>query len=408
MATTSSTTKTKPDNKNLTRSRSLGRKPKPVSSSEPEANANGSDRKTIEKPLPNYLKPTISSRPDPVKFLRKNNNAVEDNQKLLRRRSFDRPPSSLTSPSTSAPHKSLNTSTAAHPRDRPAVPREKPVTGLRSTSFHGSSRGGLRGSSTVKSPPVASRGSSGVKKSGLSGSSSSQSKKEGSENVPKKSLSKEVTPESSPRAPANEDEQEIVKVETNVDTCDRKDETKEEDKDQLAQPDESGEEKETSPVAASTEEEKGELINEDKTEEQTEEPKEPESTQEEKGEDEDGIKEKVDDEEKNIETVATSTDIEEASNIEENKEEGQEEAEVKEEESESSKSKEETTETEAQVEEVPEEGTKKEVVQGKKESPTAYNDVIASKMQENSKKNKVLALAGAFQTVIDYETAASK
>ncbi|XP_010422821.1 PREDICTED: chromo domain-containing protein cec-1-like [Camelina sativa] len=407
MATTSSTTKTKPDNKNLTRSRSLGRKTKPVSSSEPEANADGSDRKTIEKPLPNYLKPTISSRPDPVKFLRKNNNAVEDNQKLFRRRSFDRPPSSLTSPSTSAPHKSLNTSPAAHPRDRPAVPREKPVTGLRSTSFHGSSRGGLRGSSTVKSPPVASRGSSGVKKSGLSGSCSSQSKKEGSENVPKKSLSKEVTPESSPRAPAHEDEQEIVKVETNVDTSDRKDETKEEDKDQLAQPDESGEEKETSPVAASTEEEKGELINEDKTEEQTEEPKEPESTQEEKGEDEDGIKEKVDDEE-NIETVATSKDMKEAANIEESKEEEQEEAEVKEEESESSKSKEETTETEAQVEEVPEEGTKKEVVQGKKESPTAYNDVIASKMQENSKKNKVLALAGAFQTVIDYETAVSK
>ena len=47
-------------------------------------------------------------------------------------------------------------------------------------------------------------------------------------------------------------------------------------------------------------------------------------------------------------------------------------------------------------------------MKGKKESPSAYNDVIASKMQQNPRKNKVLALAGAFQTVIDYETAASK
>ncbi|EOA22796.1 hypothetical protein CARUB_v10003514mg [Capsella rubella] len=393
MATTSSTTKTKPDN--LTRSKSLGRKPKPVSS---EANADGSDRKTIEKPLPNYLKPTISSRPDPVKFLRKNN-AVEDNQKILRRRSFDRPPSSLTSPSTSSSHKPLNTSSAhphPHPRDRPAVPREKPVTGLRSTSFHGSSRGGLRGSNTVKSPPVASRGSHGVKKSGLSGSGSSKSKKEVSENIPRNPSSKETTPETSPLAPAHEDEEEIVKVETNVDISDHREETKEEEKDQSG---ESSEEKETKPVAASTEEEKGELINEDKPEEQIEELKEPESTQE---EDEDEMKKKVDDKE-NIETVAT-TDVKEAVNMEESKEVELEEAE----ESESSKTKEETTETKAQVEDLPEEGTKKEVVQGKKESPTAYNDVIASKMQENSKKNKVLALAGAFQTVIDYETAASK
>ncbi|GLT58303.1 hypothetical protein SLA2020_312050 [Shorea laevis] len=48
--------------------------------------------------------------------------------------------------------------------------------------------------------------------------------------------------------------------------------------------------------------------------------------------------------------------------------------------------------------------------QGKKESPTAYNDVIeetASKLLEK-RKNKVKALVGAFETVIDYENAASK
>ncbi|CAN7068720.1 hypothetical protein BRARA_J02291 [Brassica rapa] len=349
MATTSSTARNKPNNQNLTRSRSLGPKPKPV----PSSNADGSGQKTVEKPLPNYLKPTVSSRPDPVKFLRKNK-AVEDNQKLLRRRSFDRPLSS------SSTHKPLNTSPQARPRDRPAVPREKPVTGLRSTSFHGSSRGGLRGSTTVKSPPVASRGPPGVKKSGLSGTISSKSRKEGSENVPKKSSGKEITPECSPPAPAHEDVEEIVKVEIDVQVSDHI----EEDKDQVAQPNES------------TEEEKGELINEEQTEEQ----KEPENIQENNSEDKEVVEKRVDVEENN-ETVVTPD---------------MKEAEAKEEESEGSKVKEGTTET------------KKEVVKGKKGSPTAYNDVIASKMQESSRKNKVLALAGAFQTVIDYETAASK
>ncbi|KAF8115818.1 hypothetical protein N665_0025s0265 [Sinapis alba] len=333
MATMSS--KNKADNENLTRSRSLGRKPKPV----PSSKADGSGQKTVEKPLPNYLKPTVSSRPDPVKFLRKNK-AVEDNQKLIRRRSFDRPLSS------SSTHKSLITSPPARPQDRPAVPREKPVNVLRSTSFNGSSRGSLRGSTTAKSPSVASRGPPGVKKSGLSGTSSSKSRKEGSENVPRKSLGKEC----SPPAPAHEDEKEIVKFETDVQVSDHT----EEGKDQVAQPDES------------TEEEKRELINEEQTEEQ----KETENTQE---EEEEEVEKKVDVEEIS-ETVVTP------------------EAEI-----------------EAEVKVHVEERTKKEVVKGKVVSPTVYNDVIASKMQENSsRKNKVLALAGAFQTVIDYETAASK
>ncbi|KAG2300627.1 hypothetical protein Bca52824_037099 [Brassica carinata] len=277
MATTSSTAKNKPDNQNLTRSRSLGPKPKPV----PSSNTDGSGRKTVEKPVPNYLKPTVSSRPDPVKFLRKNK-AVEDNQKLLRRRSFDRP---LSSSSTSSTHKSLNTSP-------PARPREKPVTGLRSASFHGSSsRGGPRGSTTVKSPPVlASRGPPGVKKSGLSGTSSSKSKKEGFENVPKKSLGKEITPECYPPAPDHEDEKEIVKFETDVQVSDHIEE--EEGKDQVAQPDESGE-----------------LINEEQTEEQ----KEPENTQE-----EEEVEKKVDVEE--ISEAVVTPDMKEAEVKEEERE----------------------------------------------------------------------------------------
>ncbi|CAH8281961.1 unnamed protein product [Eruca vesicaria subsp. sativa] len=348
MATRCSTERNKPDNQNLTRTRSIGSKPKPV----PSSNADGSGRKTVEKPLPNYLKPTASSRPDPVKFLRKNK-AVEDNQKLLRRRSFDRP---LSSSSTSSTRKSINTSP-------PVRPRETPVTGLRSTSFHGSSRGGLRGSTTVKSTPVASRGPPGVKKSGLSSTSSSKSRKEGSENVPKKSSGKEITLECSP--PSHEDEEEIVKVEIDVQASDHIEELKEEE-----------------------EEEKGELVNGEQLEAQ----KEAENTQENNSEDKEEVEKRVDVEENNSETVVTPY-----------MKEAEIEAEVKEEEREGSNVKEGTQETKAHVEE-----RIKEVVKGKKGSPTAYNDVIASKMQESSRKNKVLALAGAFQTVIDYETAASK
>ena len=93
---------------------------------------------------------------------------------------------------------------------------------------------------------------------------------------------------------------------------------------------------------------------------------------------------------KEVESVEEATEAKEEVNKEEN-------VNVKDEEKEKVKEEEESGD-----------GQKREVVKGKKESPSAYNDVIASKMQQNPRKNKVLALAGAFQTVIDYETAASK
>ncbi|WCJ30514.1 Plant calmodulin-binding protein-related [Euphorbia peplus] len=48
--------------------------------------------------------------------------------------------------------------------------------------------------------------------------------------------------------------------------------------------------------------------------------------------------------------------------------------------------------------------------QGKRESPAAYNDVIEETKNRllEKRKNKVKALVGAFETVIDYETAANK
>ncbi|CAE6119595.1 unnamed protein product [Arabidopsis arenosa] len=439
MATTSSATKAKPDNQNLTRNKSLGRKPKLPSST--GSSEDGSDQKP-EKPLPNYLKPTISSRADPVKLSKKSNNSLDDNQKLLRRRSFDRPPSSLTSPSTSASpriQKSLNVS-PSRSRDRPAVPREKPVTAQRSSSFHGS-RGVPRGGTTVKSPPVA------PKKSGLSSSStSSKSKKEGSENVTnKKASDKEIALDSASMSSAQEDHQdEILKVESDhVQVADHdieepKDEKEDKEvQEKVVQPNESVEENTESggpsPVAspigkdcnAVIKELEEKLINnEEEIEEKIEETKEQDNNnQDNKSEEEEDFKKKIDENEtpekvdiesKEVESVEETTqEKEEELKEEEEKEKVKEEEKEKVKEDEKEKVEEEkgkvkNEEKEKVKEEESGEGKKKEVVKGKKESPSAYNDVIASKMQENPRKNKVLALAGAFQTVIDYETAASK
>ncbi|XP_024007438.1 DNA ligase 1 isoform X1 [Eutrema salsugineum] len=427
MATTSSTPKAKSDNQNLTRTRSLGRKPKLPSSVSSE---DGSDQKP-EKPLPNYLKPTISSRPDPVKFLKKNNNSLEDNQKLLRRRSFDRPPPSLTSPSTSSSRiqKSLNVS-PSRPRDRPMVPREKPVTALRSSSFHGS-RGVPRGGTSVKSPPVA------PKKSGLSSNSTSlKSKKESSENVTaKKASEKEIFLDTASMSSAHEDEEEIVKVEADVQVSDDIEKPKDEKENKEVQVevvhvDESGDENERGgpttvapPVREDIvvakenekeEEEEERLINiEDKNEGKLEEIKEQKNNQENKGELEEGVKKEIDDFETSEKVDTNSKEVESVEETtEEKEEEVNEEREVKEEEKEKVKEEQKEKVKEEFKEKVKEEesgeGKKKEVVKGKTECSSAYNDVIASKMQENPRKNKVLALAGAFQTVIDYETAASK
>ncbi|CAN7024848.1 unnamed protein product [Brassica rapa subsp. trilocularis] len=413
MATTSNTTKAKADNNNLSRTKSIGRKPKQPSSVSSE---DGSDQKP-EKPLPNYLKPTISSRPDPVKFLKKND---QDNQKLLRRRSFDRPPSSLPSASTPSPRvkKTLNASPSL-PRDKPALPKEKPATALRSSSFHGS-RGVPRGSSSVKSPHVA------PKKSGLGSSSTSlKSKKEGPEHVAeKKAPEKEIALDTASLSSAQEDEDEILKVESDAQVAEDVEEPKEEKENkevhvEVVHVDTSGEENESSgstlavPVVEDIvvvvakenereDEEEERVINEHISEEKTEEEKEQEDKGELTGEvtpkiDGDETSEKVDADmnTKEVEKVEEVVSVEETR---EEKEEVKEEKEVKREEKEKEKVKEQESG----------EAKKKEVVKGKKESPSAYNDVIASKMQENPRKNKVLALAGAFQTVIDYETAASK
>ncbi|CAN8265072.1 unnamed protein product [Cochlearia groenlandica] len=437
MATTSSTTKAKPDKQNLTRNKSINRKPKPPSSVSSE---DGSDQKPPEKPLPNYLKPTISSRPDPVKLSKKNNNnnTLDDNQKLLRRRSFDRPSSSLTSPpstSSTRNQKSLKVSPSL-PRDKTVVPKEKPVTAQRSSSFHGS-RGVPRGGTSSKSPLVA------PKKSGLSSTSSSstslKSKKEVSEDVLAKKVSEKEIPLdiASLSSSARDDEEEVLKVESALKLEDDIGKTKEDKEVQVdvVQADESVEENESGEqtMAASSvivdcisvnREEDEELIKEDKTKEEIDETKEQDNNKEDNVEvneeakkeiDEDEAPKKVDIDMKEVESIKETTKEEEVKEEEKKKVKEEEKEKVKKEEKEKVKEEEKEKVKEEEKEKVKEEdGTrevikKKEVVKGKKESsPSAYNDVIASKIQENPRKNKVLALAGAFQTVIDYETAASK
>ena len=89
--------------------------------------------------------------------------------------------------------------------------RKKPVTALCSLSFHGSRCG-----TTVKSTQVP------PKKSGLSSSSTSlNSKKEAPENLTaKKTPEKEIALDTASLSSAQEDEEEILKVESGVQVVD--------------------------------------------------------------------------------------------------------------------------------------------------------------------------------------------
>ncbi|KAF2598712.1 hypothetical protein F2Q68_00012325 [Brassica cretica] len=275
MATTSTTTKAK-----LDKTRSLGCKPEQPSSVSSE---DGSDQKP-EKPLPNYLKPTISSRP--VKFLKKNNNSLENNnQKLLP---------------------------------------------LRSSSFHGS-RCFPRGGTIVKSPHVA------PKKSGLSSSSTSlKSKKEGHEDVTaKKAPEKEIALDTSSLSSTQEDEEKTLKVESDVQVGDdiEQDEDEEENIEvhvAVVHDYESGEENNfdeptlaTSPVGeeivvAKAEEER--LMNEDDSEEKE---------QQNNGELYEEVKKKID-EDDTSEKVDINTSLKEVESVQETTEEQEEVKEEKE------------------------------------------------------------------------------
>ncbi|WZZ84920.1 hypothetical protein YC2023_113499 [Brassica napus] len=239
--------------------------------------------------------------------------------------------------------------------------RKKPATALCSLSFHGSRCG-----TTVKSTQVP------PKKSGLSSSSISlNSKKEAPENLTaKKTPEKEIALDTASLSSAQEDEEEILKVESGVQVVDDIEESRvQENKEvhvEALHGDESGNVSgeptfvgsdvgEGIVVAKENENEEKEqeeeerLINEDNFK-KIEENKEKENN----GELNEEVKMKIDEDE-------TSEKLDIDMNLKEEK--------VKEEEESG-------------------DGKKREVVKGKKESPSAYNVVIAIKMQENPRKNK--------------------
>lgn len=390
-----------------------------------------------EKPMPNYLKPTISSRiNEPVKLGNKKiNNTHEDNHKLLRRRSFDKPPS--------ASPRGQKALISPGPRDRrgsapaPAVPRERKIT-VRSSSF------GRNTVTTTKpvTPKTKSKtkSTSFVNKKDTSSNyaSSSSSRKSSSCRDTKQAMDHEAKPEEDlveeveevvkvesetsealsdvnvPKSEIDHDDQEDVRVvesieDENIYACDISTCTSE-DQNVIPEPHiddqqvKTDTQQEDDKEKISTEESHdGGLQEESAIEEEAKSLKESED----KGKDDDDhkniVNESAEDDNKEVEEEVKLQHGQEALS-QENKKEGEDRLEGG---CEEAINKQDDDKTAANVVVV----SKVQEGQGKKESPSAaYNDVIeetASKLLEK-RKNKVKALVGAFETVIDYESGSSK
>lgn len=385
-----------------------------------------------EKPIPNYLKPTISSRPESQKLLKKN--SADDKEKLLRRRSFDKPPSSsprahrgLTSPGQR--DRSTGTSSPA-----PVVPRERKLI-VRSSSFSGKS--------VVSSPkPVGNKDSKTPKGMKSQPVFSKVGKKESIASPNRKDYCNAFAPSSSKASSQDSTEtldredKEIVKVESEpeVNSYVTKSENGEESLLDAVDTEESnnGEVEKIKPsdMATCTSEDrsvhqagKNEETDMEKTDTQQEESaenynlsKEEEScngcpneivTEEVKAKAVTEIEEKDEDRKIENENTISAEEIGDEKKMEEKDEEagsegvkGKEGQELEIGDGDEGKVQERETANAAAS----------ETQGGKKESPTAYNDVIeetASKLLEK-RKNKVKALVGAFETVIDYESGGSK
>ncbi|EOY29219.1 Uncharacterized protein TCM_036820 [Theobroma cacao] len=155
------------------RESSLGKEKRGTSPSNPSV-AHGQRRSTpgsTDKQVPNYLKPTISSRNDGVKTVKKT--GPEDTSQrpnLLRRRSFDRPPSAarvqkaLISPAREKPTTSRSASFSSKPTAAPKATLErvakKPNAGKPQTTTLSSSRSMKKTTSpTTKKASTSSSGS---------------------------------------------------------------------------------------------------------------------------------------------------------------------------------------------------------------------------------------------------------
>lgn len=402
-----------------------------------------------EKPMPNYLKPTISSRiNEPVKLGNKKiNNTHEDNHKLLRRRSFDKPPS--------ASPRGQKALISPGPRDRggsapaPAVPRERKIT-VRSSSFGRNTVTTTKPVTpkAVRSPPVVSKptktkSTSFVNKKDTSSNyaSSSSSRKSSSCRDTKQAMDHEAKPEED----LVEEVEEVVKVESETsealsDVNVTKSEIDHDDQEDVRVVESNEDEKIYSCDISTCTSEDQNVIPEPhiddqqvKADTQQEDDKEKISTEEshDGGLQEESVieeeakslkesedKGKEDDDHKNIVNESAEDDnkeVEEEVKLQHGQEALSQENKAKPKEGEDrleggceeAINKQDDDKAAANVVVVP----KVQEGQGKKESPSAaYNDVIeetASKLLEK-RKNKVKALVGAFETVIDYESASSK
>lgn len=404
---------------------------------------------STEKHIPNYLRPTISSRPEPLKQQTGKKNVLEE-QKLVRRRSFDRPLSS-----TPRAQKAL---ISPVPRDRSSVScRDKMVAGLRSSSFQAkgnnapkpsldnkpvkapvkttgkslqpvltSSRGAKKNLTTKKEQPDSHSHSKKINVHGTCDHHQTSSpgtrheekdfpvlgEDEETVNLESTDDVKVLLPEASKTE--NEDhgddhpvvievdtdhhEEEDIIIHHNISTTSETFQTDDEHIEETTQQYKLAEEK----VVDITNQEEAKKEGPIKLDEGSTDPDHLTSEYSSK-------EVKID----KVEDINKEAEVHESDERVDDHEEGDEEQNHNEEEG---MCRQEIVKSdEGSVEEDVKGGDEigKQAVgggQGKKESPIAYNNVIeetASKLLEK-RKNKVKALVGAFETVIDYETAASK
>ncbi|KAJ8758589.1 hypothetical protein K2173_000310 [Erythroxylum novogranatense] len=393
----------------------------------PRPSSSGSvDRKSSSssgRAVPNYLKPTVSSRSESLKYVKKPAN--EDSQKaaLVRRRSFDRPPSatrvqsSIVSPDPKHRDRTLTRSSTVSPKNTPSP---KPALERNSRSLK-LVKSQTPPSRTVKRSASPSRRASLPTNPTKNVANSSASMKEIGDNDIFQTLDLEIKQVYNNELLHEPEKTLSVDSEVQVDSDVLETEDKEHINAADTQVSNEEDEKYKTPDVSTVSDglsvpqvsENEELVNEI--------PEEGASNPQE-------IKEFNNKEENrnyHNEEVITEEDKVEADqeqleqNVNENAEQEADEKKDEdsnqvEEESEEIKSKEGQDLSESVVEAKPEATDSVpqnlQVGQGKKESPAAYNDVIEETKNKllEKRKNKVKALVGAFETVIDYESAGSK
>ncbi|KAJ6434733.1 hypothetical protein OIU84_000050 [Salix udensis] len=345
------------------------------------------------KPIPNYLKPTFSSRPEPLKQVKKSTGHEDTAQKpaLLRRRSFDRPPSlhhhaHKLEPSSSDPKERLV-------RDR--------ITGpVRSSSFsskNATSPKNCCGQKVTNAPvlpkePVSHDGAQNLDLESMLESNEESFLAHETEEI-LNDVSEEQVPSDSPKAENEEvhndaeetevnngeDDQNLIKGSNNIPTV-AKGETNVSESAKPGEENNDHKSEESINANANPEDEaKVEAVNRERVEENI-------------VTDNAVSDEELVGEEKKHEDMNRGNEGSEALKPQE----GQDQV-----------ANNNVHEEEDKAPDAADSTQKKQVVQGsKKESHAAYNDVIEETKNKllEERKNKVKALVGAFETVIDYES----